>query len=114
MSELHVTARMRIHDGQLEAFKAASQACVQLVSANEPGALQYDWFFSADETECVAIERYADSNAVLAHMANVGEQLGALIGMSDFSVEVCGDPSDELRSASEGMPVKFYTFAQGL
>ena len=45
----------------------------------EPGTLHYDWFFSEDETKCVVREIYADSDALLAHLGNVGELLGRLI-----------------------------------
>lgn len=48
------------------------------IATTEPGTLQYDWFFNVDETSCVVREAYANSDAVLAHMGNLGELLGQL------------------------------------
>jgi len=59
-------------------------------------------------------ETYADSNAVLAHMGNVGELLGQLLGMSDFELEIYGNPSIELQQAGAALNPKVYSFYQGL
>ena len=72
------------------------------------GTLQYDWFLNEDENECVVLERYRDSNAVMDHMANLGETMGQLFSTGDFSAEVFGTPSTELLNASEGLDVVVY------
>jgi hypothetical protein len=87
---------------------------VPAVKANEKGALQYDWFLNPGETECVVRETYTDSDAVLAHLGNVGELLGQLLSMADFEGEVYGNMSEELKQALAGMNVKVYSFYQGL
>ena len=76
--------------------------------------LQYDWFFSEDQTEFVVRERYTDSNAVFAHLANLGDLFGKILQVSDFSVEVYGNASQDLRDATASMNSKFYSFYQGL
>ena len=65
MEELQVTARCKIHDGKLDAFKVAAQECLKSVREEDNGTLQYDWFFNEDHTECVVRERYRDSEAIL-------------------------------------------------
>lgn len=110
MSELQVTARLKVHDGKLAEFKAAAERCVTSVRENDSGTLQYDWFFNADETECVVRERYRDSDAVLEHIANMGDAFGALLGVCDILLEVYGDPSPELVAASEGLSVEVFKF----
>jgi quinol monooxygenase YgiN len=81
MSEIQVTARLRIHDGKLEEFKDVAEKCMESVRTKDTGTLQYDWFFNADHTECVVRETYRDSEAVLEHMANLGgELMEALLG----------------------------------
>ncbi len=81
MKKIQITAKFKIHKGKLEEFKKIAAECVAKVKEHEEGkgALQYDWFFSPDNSECVVRETYTDSNAVLAHMGNVGEQLGQLL-----------------------------------
>ena len=116
MKKIHVTARFKIHKGKLEEFKKIAAECVAKVKENEEGkgALQYDWFFSPDNSECIVRETYTDSNAVMAHMGNVGEELGQLLGMSDFELEVYGNPSEEVQQAAAALNPKVYQFYQGL
>lgn len=78
MKNIQITAKFKIHAGKAEEFKKMAADCITAVKKNEPGALQYDWFLSPDESECIVRENYADSNAVLAHMGNVGELLDKL------------------------------------
>jgi hypothetical protein len=84
------------------------------VKEREPGAMQYDWFFNDDNTEYVVRERYVDSSAVFAHLGNIGELLGKLLLVADMSLEVFGNPSQELRAAIAAMNPKIYPFYQGL
>ena len=114
MNELQVTSRLKIHDGELDRFKTHAQACMDVVRQRNKGTLQYDWFFNEDHTECVVRERFVDSDAVLEHIANLGELLGAILGVADQSVEVYGTPSEELLKATEGMDMTVYRYFQGL
>lgn len=116
MKEIQITAKFKIHKGKLEDFKKIADDCVVAVAKNEKGkgAIQYDWFFSPDETECSVREIFADSNAVLAHMGNVGEMLGQLLAMSDFELEVYGNPTEKLQQASAPLNPKVYSFYKGL
>lgn len=114
MNKIHLIAIFRIHPGKLEAFKELVDQCVAAVKKNEPNALQYDWFYTADQTECRVLETYADSDAVFAHMANVGPYLGQLLAMTDFSGEVYGNPPEALKKAFEAFNVTYYSYGQGL
>ena len=114
MKNIQLTAKFKIHTGKVDEFKRIAADCVTAVKKNEPGALQYDWFFSPDESECIVRENYADSNAVLAHMGNVGELLGQLLSMADFELEIFGNISEELKNAAAGLNPKVYSFYKGL
>jgi len=113
IKKIQIIAKLRIHEGKVDEFKKIAAQCVSAVKTNETGALQYDWFFNSGETECVVSEIYVDSNAVLAHLGNVGELLGQLLSMSDFEGEIYGSMSEELKHALAGMNVKLYSFYQG-
>jgi quinol monooxygenase YgiN len=114
MKKIQITAKFKIHSGKLEECKNIAAKCVAAVKDNEKGALQYEWFFNSDQTEIVVREAYTDSDAVLAHLGNVGELLGQLLSMSDFELEVFGNLSEELKNAVEGMIPKVYSFYVGL
>ena len=118
MSNLQVSAKMRVREGMLEGFKQQAAECVQQVKDKDPGTLQYDWFISTDTTECEIRESYESSEAFLAHLSNLSEQLRILYEKfaSDHSVIIYGDPSPELleKVKARGVDTKFFSLLQGL
>jgi len=114
MSALQVTARLTIHEGKLAEFKEVAAACMESVREKDTGTLQYDWFFNADETECVVRETYRDSGAVLEHIGNLGETMGALLSVCDMDLEVYGSPTQELAEASKELAPTVYSPLQSI
>lgn len=115
MRQIQVTARCRIHEGKLNAFKTAADVCLRSVREKDHGTTQYDWFFNADRTECVVRETYRDSDAVLGHIANLDDALGTLLCTCDLlSLEIYGEPSPALLKAVESLPHKVYDYFHGL
>ncbi|WP_018616582.1 putative quinol monooxygenase [Segetibacter koreensis] len=88
MNNLKIIARFEIHDGKLPVFKKLAKECISLVNEKDRDTLQYDWFFNQDQTQCVIIERYTDSNALLAHLGNISSVFGGLLEQGNFSAEV--------------------------
>ena len=106
MSELLGIARFRIHDGKVDEYKRLSARAMEIVRADEPGTLQYDTFFNDDESECIVVERYRDSEAAMAHAANLAEISAAVIAIVDVvHGEILGEPSAELRARLTGSEV---------
>jgi quinol monooxygenase YgiN len=117
MKKIQVSAKIAIQAGKQEDFKNVARKFLGAVNEKEKGKggiLQYDWFLSADGTTCSVRETYADSNAVLAHLANVGSIVAELAAVSTFEFEVFGTPSDELKAATKDLPIKAYSYFQGL
>ena len=75
-------------------------------------ALQFNWLFSPEETECAMHEKYAD--AVMALMGIVGDMLDQLLSLSDFSTEIYGKMTDELQNTAALFNHKVYPFFHGL
>src|SRR4051794_29737203 len=97
----------------LAEFKALAQQAMVLVN-EEPATLQYDWFFNSDETVCVVREAFVNSDAVLAHVANVGDLLRQLISLGGgLQIDAFGDPTPELVNATAALQPSFYGFFQG-
>lgn len=114
MSSLQISARFAIHPGKLDAFKATAKACLACVREKEKDAIQYDWFFNQDETECVVRETYASSDALLAHIGSLGDLMGDLLASADIFVELYGTPSEALVQATEGMAIQVFDHYQSL
>ncbi len=114
MTTLQLTARFVIHDGKLDEFKKVAKACMLSTKEKDTGTLQYDWYFNSDETECRVRETYVDSDAILAHIGNLGPLLGDLLAVSDFYPELYGAPSEALVNATAALKPKIYAHFQSL
>jgi quinol monooxygenase YgiN len=95
MEQVTLLAEIDIEPGRLAEFKAVVAEMVASVQANEPGAMRYDWYLSEDGTRDWNVEVFSDSEAVVAHMANVAELVPRLTAVATFRrVEVLGDLSE--------------------
>lgn len=109
-TELQAVVRFRFHDGAVDEFKRLSAECMEIVRAKDTGTLQYDTFFNDDETECIVIERFRDSDSLIQHGENLAHLMDAIIATGSVSGELLGEPSAELRSRFEaGGPVQLFT-----
>ena len=114
MNNLQGSAFLKIHNGKLSEFKALAGQCIDSIKVNEPNTMKFDWFFNADETECVIKEEYRDSDAMLVHLGNLGALLGKLLQISDMTLELYGNPSEKLRATLAGSNPSIYSFYKGL
>ena len=110
MSELQGIGRFKFHEvGKLEEFKRLSAQAMEIVRAKDTGTLQYEIYFSDDQSECVVLERYRDSEALIEHGANLGELGQKILATGLVSSELLGEPSAELKAMLAGGPVRRFT-----
>ena len=110
MSELIGIARFKFLEGKREEYLRLSEQANAIVEAKDPGTLQYDLFLNDDQTECMIVERYRDSEAAMEHAANVGHLFADVLAtVSLVHGELLGEPSAELRAKLAGSeaPVVF-------
>ena len=110
MSELQGIARFKFHEGKVEEYKRLSARAMEIVRTKDTGTLQYAIYFNDDQSECVVLERYRDSEAAMAHASNLGDLFGAVLAtVTVVHGELLGDPSAELREKLAGseVPVLF-------
>jgi quinol monooxygenase YgiN len=99
MSELLGIARFKFHGGKVEEFKRLSAQAMEIVRTKDSGTLQYDTYFNDDQSECIVIERYGDSEAAIEHAANLADLSAAVLAtVSVVHGELLGEPSEELRA----------------
>jgi quinol monooxygenase YgiN len=109
-TELQAIVRFRFDEGKVEEFKRLSAECMEIVHAQDTGTLQYDTFFNDDETECIVIERFRDSDALIQHGENLAHLMDAIVGTGSVSGELLGEPSEEIRGRISGDgPVQLFT-----
>jgi quinol monooxygenase YgiN len=83
---------------------------MEIVRTKDSGTLQYDTYLNEDQSECVVVERYRDSEAAMEHAANLGDISAAVLAIvSVVHGELLGEPSAELRAklADSDVPVLF-------
>ena len=114
MKKIKANARFKIQQGKLEEFKEMVNQIIEVVRDNEKGTLAYNFFINEKRMECVAVETYENSDAVLIHGGNIGELLSNMMEISTLKLSFYGDVSDELRDALEPLGARFFPFYSGL
>ena len=109
MSEVEGIARFKFHEGKLEEFKRLSARAMDIARTRDTGTLQYEIYFNDDQSECVVVERYRDSEALIEHGADLGELAGAILATGSVTSACLGEPSAELRALLAGSPVQLFT-----
>ena len=110
MSELLGIARFKFREGRRDEYLRLSERAAEMVRATEPGTLAYDLYLNADQSECMFIERYRDSEAAMFHASNLGHLFASVLDTVEVvHGELLGEPSAELRTnlAGSDVPVVF-------
>ena len=114
MNEIQGVSRLKIRDGKLAEFQRVASQFMQVARTKDSGTLQYELYFSQDQTECLVLERYRDVQSLVEHHNNVGGLMGALLKTCAGSSEVCGTATPELIKALNGSSVQLFTPYQTL
>ena len=114
MGELQGIVRFTFHPGKVEEFKRLSAECLEVVRAEDEGTLQYDTYFNEDESKCVVLERFRDSDALILHSRNMAPFTEQIMATGDVAGELLGDLSEELAKLMAGSPVGLFTLYQSL
>ena len=114
MSQLQGIARFKFHEGKLEEFKRLSVQCMEIVRTKDTGTLQYEIYFNDDQSECIVLERYRDSEALIEHGAHIGDLMEAIVATGSVSGELLGELSPELRAKMADSEVRLFTPYQSM
>jgi Antibiotic biosynthesis monooxygenase len=109
VSELQGIARFKFHEGKLEEFKRLSARAMEVARTKDTGTLQYEIYFNDDQSECIVLERYRDSEALIEHGGHLGELAGAILATGSVTSACLCEPSAELRALLAGSPVQLFT-----
>ena len=108
-SEVWLIAEFTIKDEKIDAFKDVANMFISTVQANEPDALTYQFYFNHNQTKCLVLEQYRDSQAVLTHLKNIGALALKLIETAELTRgEIYGNASTALKLAATPFGAKFF------
>lgn len=106
---------LSIKEGEVDTLKEMIEIMSDATQENEPGALNYEWYISADEKSCHIFERYADSAAMLTHLNNFGKNFAkdfmSILTPTKFTVY--GHPTEQLQKALRSMNPVFFDHLGG-
>jgi hypothetical protein len=108
VSELQGIARFTFHEGKLEEFKRLAARCMEIVRTKDTGTLQYEIYFNDDQSECILLERYTDSAALIEHGLHLGELGEAILATGSVAAACLGEPSATLRAQLAGSEVQLF------
>jgi quinol monooxygenase YgiN len=108
VDELRGIARFKIQEGKLDEFKRLSAQAMEIVRTKDSGTLQYDTYFNDDESECIVLERFRDSEALIEHGAHLSDLMEAILATGAVSGELLGEPSAELRARLADSEVRLF------
>lgn len=108
-TELLGIARFKIHEGKLEEFKNLSSQCMEIARTKDTGTLQYDIYINEERSEAVVVERYANSEALMEHLANNSHIAKDIFLTGSVEGELLGEPSPELKTMLSSSPVGLFT-----
>jgi hypothetical protein len=87
---------------------------MEIVRTKDTGTLQYEIYFNDDQSECIVLQRYRDSEALIEHAAHIGDLMEAIIATGSISGELLGEPSAELRAKMADSEVRLFTPFQSM
>jgi hypothetical protein len=109
VSELQGIARFKFHEGKLDEFKRLATRCMEIVRTKDTGTLQYEVYFNGDQSECIVLERYRDSQALIEHGTHLGELGQTILATGSVTAACLGEPSAVLRAQMAGSAVQVFT-----
>jgi quinol monooxygenase YgiN len=107
-AEISWYVELLVHPAQLTDFETLTGEMVMAARA-EAGTRAYQRFISSDQCVIVVYERYADSEAAIAHLrqfaAKFGERYATMVQRMRFMV--LGTPSEELRALLDAYGARY-------
>jgi quinol monooxygenase YgiN len=109
MDEIKGVARVKFHPGKVDEWKRLTEQAMEIVRTRDPGTLQYEVFFNADESEAIVFERYRDADSAVEHFANISHLMEPLMATATVIGEVLGTPNQTMRAQLGGDQPKLFT-----
>jgi len=82
---------------------------IRLTREKHIGTVRFDIFVNDDGSEAVFYEEFASSDARLGHLANMGDNIAAMLALGNMRAEVWTHDDPTLRASVQGYDVSFYT-----
>jgi hypothetical protein len=82
---------------------------MEIARTKDTGTLQYAIYLNDDQSQCIVLERYRDSEALIEHATHLGDLTEAILATGSVSGELLGEPNAELRAKMTDGVVRLFT-----
>ena len=115
MATVRFTIELTVEHSQIDSFKKLAKEMNAIVRTNEPETLQCQWFFHEGDDKWYLTEIFANSDAFLKHLEDVGPKLEEILEIAEVSrFEVFGDLCHSAKAVINSFGVKYFTFWDGV
>ena len=112
--QIQYTAELTIADSKIDEFKRIMHSFVETTHKNEPDMNAYQVYLNAEENMAYIVEWFKNSEAVLAHLADVGPMLPELLAIAPITrLEVFGNLTKEAEDAVKSIGAKIFKYHEG-
>lgn len=98
-----------VKHGELQNVRGLMDEMVTTTRSEEPGATHYEWSLDDKGSRLHLYERFADSDAVLKHLATFNAKFAErfMASLNPVRMTVYGNPNEEAAKTLEGMGATF-------
>ena len=88
MNRFQAVVRFAIHADKGDEFKRIAEDMIRLTREKDTGTVRLDIFVNDDGSEAVFYEEFVSPEARLAHLANMGDNVAAMLAIGDMRADV--------------------------
>ena len=115
MATVKFTIELTVERSQIDRFKKLAKEMNTIVRYNEPETIQCQWFFHEGDDKWYLTEMFANSDAFLKHLGDVGTKLEEILEIAELSrFEVFGELSHAAKAVIATFGVKYFTLWDGV
>jgi hypothetical protein len=82
---------------------------MEIARIKDTGTPQYEIHVNDDQSECIVLERYKDSETLIDHGAHLGELAQAILATGSVTSVCLGEPNAELGALLASSAVRLFT-----
>src|SRR5687767_2340953 len=112
--QVQYTGELTIKDGKIDEFRRIIHSFIEAVQNKEPDMNAYQVYLNAEENKAYIVEWFKNSDAVLAHLANVGPMLPELLAIAPITrLEVFGNLTKQAEDAVRSIGGTIFKYHEG-
>ena len=107
-TEISCLFECEIKEGKLKDLKKLINKMILNVKENEPGTLDYEFFFNIEEKRLYVFQRYRNNQSAMIHMEGFNQFLEKFMSLVELkNLNVFGPVENDFKNAVQGLKVTY-------